>query len=85
MYRAVVFDLDGTLVQTEKLKAYSYAKAIDELAAGMEVLAVTTPFTRQAFGERDLLDRRWVVDDPAELPNVLWERLLAHQRETHGG
>ena len=26
MIRAMIFDLDGTLVQTEKLKARSYAK-----------------------------------------------------------
>ncbi len=31
MIRAMIFDLDGTLVQTEKLKALSYAKAAVEL------------------------------------------------------
>lgn len=31
MIRAVIFDLDGTLVQTEKLKALSYARAAVEL------------------------------------------------------
>lgn len=31
MIKAVIFDLDGTLVQTEKLKALSYAKAAVEL------------------------------------------------------
>ncbi len=31
MIRAMIFDLDGTLVQTEKLKARSYAKAAIEL------------------------------------------------------
>jgi beta-phosphoglucomutase-like phosphatase (HAD superfamily) len=31
MIRAMIFDLDGTLVQTEKLKARSYAKAAVEL------------------------------------------------------
>lgn len=34
MIRAVIFDLDGTLVQTEKLKAISYAKAATELRPG---------------------------------------------------
>jgi len=34
MYRAVVFDLDGTLVQTEKLKAESYGQAAVELSGG---------------------------------------------------
>jgi len=31
MIRAMIFDLDGTLVQTEKLKALSYAKAVIDL------------------------------------------------------
>lgn len=30
--RAMIFDLDGTLVQTERIKAYSYAKAVQELS-----------------------------------------------------
>ena len=33
MIRAVIFDLDGTLVQTEKLKAISYGQAINERLA----------------------------------------------------
>lgn len=32
MIRAVIFDLDGTLVQTESLKALSYARAVRTLA-----------------------------------------------------
>jgi beta-phosphoglucomutase len=31
MINAILFDLDGTLVQTERLKALSYTKAIEEL------------------------------------------------------
>ena len=31
MIRAVIFDLDGTLVQTERLKAVSYARAVIDL------------------------------------------------------
>ena len=54
-------------------------------AAGMSVIAVTTPFTRRAFQERDLLDRRWVVDVPERLPGTVRECLEAHQRESHGG
>lgn len=34
MIRAVAFDLDGTLVQTELLKAISYARAAQELCPG---------------------------------------------------
>jgi HAD superfamily hydrolase (TIGR01509 family) len=46
-------------------------------AAGMAVIAVTTPLTRQQFRDRDLLDRRWVVDDPATLQAVVGERIEA--------
>ncbi|MHB8732969.1 MAG: HAD family hydrolase [bacterium] len=44
-------------------------------AAGMAVIAVTTPLTRRPFRERELLDRRWVVDDPETLQTVVRERL----------
>lgn len=47
MIRAVIFDLDGTLVRTERLKAISYGRAADELAPSVdhETPALT------AFGE----------------------------------
>ena len=35
MIRAFVFDLDGILVETEELKALSYARAADELHPGL--------------------------------------------------
>lgn len=35
MIKAMIFDLDGTLVDTEKLKAISYARAAVQLADGM--------------------------------------------------
>jgi beta-phosphoglucomutase-like phosphatase (HAD superfamily) len=41
------------------------------LAAGMEVIAVTTRLTRQKFRDTDLLDRSHVVDDPRTLPEVV--------------
>ncbi len=45
MIQAVVFDLDGTLVQTEKLKALSYARAAKELCPrDIEVAAVVEAF-----------------------------------------
>jgi beta-phosphoglucomutase len=43
MIQAMIFDLDGTLVQTERLKARSYAKAVQELC-------------EDAFEEADVLD-----------------------------
>lgn len=36
MIRAVIFDLDGTLVRTERLKAISYGRAADELEPSVD-------------------------------------------------
>lgn len=44
MYRAVVFDLDGTLVQTELLKASSYAQAAHELRSEIDPADVERAF-----------------------------------------
>jgi beta-phosphoglucomutase len=42
--RAFVFDLDGTLVETEKLKAISYARAATELCPGLDEHEVEAAF-----------------------------------------
>jgi beta-phosphoglucomutase len=47
------------------------------LAAEMAVVAVTTPLTRQAFQEREILDRRWVVDDSNTVQAVVQARMDA--------
>ena len=44
MIRAFVFDLDGTLVETEKLKALSYARAATELRPDLDEGEVTEAF-----------------------------------------
>jgi phosphoglycolate phosphatase-like HAD superfamily hydrolase len=43
MIRAFVFDLDGTLVETEELKALSYARAAAELRPGLDEGDVVEP------------------------------------------
>ena len=45
--RAVIFDLDGTLVETEELKALSYARAAVELCAELNEAEVIKAFTEQ--------------------------------------
>lgn len=47
------------------------------LAAGMWCIAVTTPFTRAAIHEQELLNERWVVDDPEQLLAVVQDLLAA--------
>lgn len=41
------------------------------LAAGMKVIAVTTPFTKAAFSKNKLVDDRWIVNDPERLPQIV--------------
>jgi beta-phosphoglucomutase-like phosphatase (HAD superfamily) len=50
------------------------------LAAGMDVIAVTTDLTRQKFRETSLLERTRVVDDPRRLPAVVRARIEEHRR-----
>ena len=47
------------------------------LAAGMDVIAVTTELTRQKFRDTDLLDRSHMVDDPRSLSAVVRRRIAA--------
>jgi HAD superfamily hydrolase (TIGR01509 family) len=48
------------------------------LAAGTEIVAVTTDLTRQKFRDTNLLDRSHVVDDPRALPRVVRRLISAH-------
>ena len=48
------------------------------LAAGMEVVAVTTELTRQKFRGTNLLERSHIVDDPRTLPATVRHLLSAH-------
>jgi beta-phosphoglucomutase-like phosphatase (HAD superfamily) len=49
------------------------------LAAGMNVVAVSTPFTRQRLHESGLLPPQHIVDDPGMLPDVI-AHVIAHHR-----
>ena len=49
------------------------------MAAGMFVIAVTTPFTREAMHSGRLLDERWIVDRPEALLTVV-KTLMAEQQ-----
>lgn len=58
MIKAVIFDLDGTLVHTELLKAESYARAIQILTRG----SVTQKMVEESFGQYVGLPRAGVVN-----------------------
>jgi len=57
MFRAVISDLDGTLLQTERLKAISYARTAVELCPG----CVSQGVVVSAFGDVVGLSRREVA------------------------
>ncbi|MDO6605608.1 haloacid dehalogenase superfamily, subfamily IA, variant 3 with third motif having DD or ED [Arenibacter palladensis] len=58
MIRAIIFDLDGTLVHTEILKAESYAQAIQILTKG----SVSQKMVLDSFGKYVGLSRAGVVN-----------------------
>lgn len=45
------------------------------LAAGLHCIAVATPLTRQRLHDQNLLEERWIVDDPAVLPDVVQQMI----------
>jgi beta-phosphoglucomutase len=67
--RAFVFDLDGTLVETEKLKALSYARAAKELRPDLDEHEVDAAFAEFVGRSRQEvavgLMRRFRLDDAA--------------------
>jgi beta-phosphoglucomutase-like phosphatase (HAD superfamily) len=50
-------------------------------AAGMKVIAVATPFTRDRLHRAALLPPEHVVDDPILLPAVVAQIVAQHARE----
>ena len=50
------------------------------IAAGMQVIAVSTSFTRDSLRQLQLLPREQLVDDPKVLPDVI-DRVLAKRSE----
>ena len=51
------------------------------LAAGMWCIAVTTSFTRQSMHIQQILDKKWVVDDPTALPAVVNHMITERQED----
>ena len=53
------------------------------VAAGMNVVAIATPFTIAGLHSSQVLDHPWVVHDPSELLGVVQERIDEHNRTAH--
>ena len=62
MIRAIMFDLDGTLVQTEKLKALSYAVAVQRLRRLSEPEAQATEAYREVVGASREVASRHIME-----------------------
>ena len=70
MIRAVVFDLDGTLVQSEKLKAHSYAVAVQGLLGLEEPDQRAIEAYREIVGSARDVASRHIVDSLGLEPNL---------------
>jgi len=53
------------------------------VAAGMNVIAVATPFTIAGLHTSQVLEHAWMVHDPETLLDVVRERIAEHNREPH--
>ncbi len=51
--------------------------------AGMNVIAVATPFTMAGIHASGVLEHAWVVHEPDDLPDVLRQRIDEHNRIVH--
>lgn len=77
MIRAMIFDLDGTLVQTEKLKALSYARAAVQLCPRdiTEAEVIEMPSTLS------LLVMTWSTVSPTQKSTCWWHASSAFPRK----
>ena len=53
------------------------------VAAGMNVVAVATPFTNCGLHTSQVLDHAWVVHEPEQLLEVVRQRVAEHNRTAH--
>ena len=90
MIRAFLFDLDGTLVQTEKLKAQSYGLAAAELSGGRVAIEAVVEAFKDVVGltrrevSQSLLERFELQDAVHGLGEEPW-RAFASVRLRHYG
>ena len=78
MIRAIAFDLDGTLVQTEKLKALSYAIAVQQLRG------LSEPDARAIEAYREIVGAARDVASKHVMTELGLEAELSGQMAAHG-
>ena len=87
MIKAIIFDLDGTLVQTEIVKAHSYAKAINQLSSNevseeevIESFRSNVGLARQEVASNLVKEFRSRLDPDAKSDNESLEDLVIETR-----
>ncbi len=77
MIRAFLFDLDGTLVQTEKLKGLSYAIAVQHLLGLSQADQRAIDSYREVLGaSRDIASRH--IMEKLKLENILYQHMAKY-------
>ncbi len=87
MIKAIIFDLDGTLVQTEIVKAHSYAKAINQLSGNavseeevIESFKSNVGLARQEVASNLIKEYRSRLDPYTKSDNESLEDLVLERR-----
>ena len=65
------------------MRAHSMRNRRAGVAAGMNVVAIATPFTIAGLHSSQLLEHPWVVHDPEKLLEVVQNRIAEHNRISH--
>lgn len=53
------------------------------LAAGMSVVAIATPFTKDSIFASKIIEKAWIVQEPDKVTKVVQKRIQEHNRIAH--
>jgi beta-phosphoglucomutase-like phosphatase (HAD superfamily) len=54
-------------------------------AAGMNVIAIATPFTNASLHSEQIIEHAWIVHQPEKLAETVKQRIIEHSATVHGG